>query len=108
MNENKRLAFLEALLSSGKADSFARYALALEYEKGQRVDEAIATFDGLRAADPEYLPMYYMAGRLLSTAGQRSRAIEWLEAGAALAERKGDGKAHGEIEGLLVEVRAQS
>jgi predicted Zn-dependent protease len=96
-----RLEFLEDLVAKGKADSFARYALALEYAKQERYDEAVSTFSALRAGDPSYLPMYLMAGKLLSEHGQPAAARQWIEAGLSVAKTKNDPKTHGELSELL-------
>ena len=98
---NKRLDLLEKMVNSGSADSFAYYALALEYRKEDRVEAAIETFTTLRARDPEYLPMYLMAGQLLVAASRLAQARGWLEAGIQLARAKGDSKALGELEAEL-------
>ena len=98
---NKRLEMLEKMLASGQADSFARYALAMEYRKAARAADALAVFDGLRAADPEYLPMYLMAGQLLIDEHRGGEARVWLEQGVVLAKKKGDGKALAELEAAL-------
>jgi Tfp pilus assembly protein PilF len=98
---NKRLAFLEQLVESGKADSFARYALGMEYRKEERPADAMRAFEALRAADPDYLAMYLMAGQIASDVADVETAREWLETGRALAEKKGDAKALSEIEDLL-------
>jgi predicted Zn-dependent protease len=102
---NKRLAFLEQTTRAGTADSFAWYALALEYRRESRVDDAVATFEALKAKDPGYLPMYLMAGQTLLEAGKAELAVGWLESGIALAREKGDAKALGEIESALAEAR---
>jgi hypothetical protein len=97
---SKRLLFLEKLLADGKADAFAIYALALEYKGLERVDEALATFETLRARDPGYVPMYLMCGTML-TATQPDKAREWLTAGVTVARDKGDTKALSEIQDAL-------
>jgi predicted Zn-dependent protease len=102
---NKRLEMLEKLTSAGKADSFTWYALALEYRKEGRVDDAVATFVTLREHDAEYLPMYLMAGTTLLDHERASEATEWLEQGIVLATRKGDGKALGELQDALGRAR---
>jgi tetratricopeptide (TPR) repeat protein len=102
---NKRLAFLEQTTKAGSADSFAWYALGLEYRKEQRIDDAIATFRTLRERDPGYLALYLMAGQTLIEAGRGADAVEWLEAGIQLARERGDGKALGELESALGEAR---
>lgn len=98
---NKRLAMLEKMVSSGAADSFARYALALEYKKEERIDDALAAFEALREADASYLPQYLMAGQMLIDVERQDEAKVWLEAGLTLAQSQGDGKAAGEIEAAL-------
>jgi predicted Zn-dependent protease len=101
---NKRLEILSQLVESGQADSFARYALALEYKKAGRNDEALAAFEALRAADPDYLAMYYMAGQLLLDMDREAQARDWLEAGVEIARRKGESKTLGELEATLAEI----
>jgi tetratricopeptide (TPR) repeat protein len=101
---NKRLEMLETLTSKGQADSFTWYALALEYKKLDRSEEALSVFTQLRARDPEYLPMYLMAGQLLVESERLEEASEWLKRGQALAERKGDSKAFSEIGTLLASI----
>jgi predicted Zn-dependent protease len=101
---NKRLAFLEQTTRAGSADSFAWYALALEYKKEQRFDEAITTFESLRAKDPGYLPMYLMAGETLAEAKRTADASTWLRAGIELARERGDGKTLGELESALADL----
>lgn len=92
---------LEMMTASASADSFAWYALALEYKKEARGDDALRTFETLRERDPDYLPMYLMAGQMLIDAGRAAAARSWLEPGIALARRKGDHKALGELESAL-------
>src|SRR5690554_1550323 len=98
---NKRLEMLEKLIASGNADSFARYALALEYRKLGRLDDALAQFETLRAADPTYLAQYLMAGQILLELRRPGDARGWLEQGVELARSQGDGKALGELESAL-------
>jgi predicted Zn-dependent protease len=94
---SKRLAFLEKMLADGKADSFGHYCLALEYKGLERVDDALRTFELLRAKDPGYVPMFLMCGTMLLDAGRNDAAREWLEAGVAAASKAGDTKALGEL-----------
>ncbi len=99
---NKRLAYLEQLVETGKADSFARYALAMEYRKDGRPADALKAFQALREADSDYLAMYLMVGQLASEdLKDPDTAREWLQAGKGLASSKGDSQALSEIEDLL-------
>ncbi len=100
----KRLAMLEAMVGAGRADSFTRYALALEYKLAGRVDDATRAFEALRDVDAGYVPMYLMAGQMLVEAGRAEAARVWLEQGIGVARGKGDGKALGELEQVLGEL----
>lgn len=102
MTEKKnRLEVLLKMVANPKADSFAWYALALEYKGLGRVDEALETFGELRGRDASYVPMYLMCGTMLIEAGRRQDARTWLEAGVLAARTKGDTHALGEISGAL-------
>ena len=98
---NKRLAFLEQHCAAGTADSFAFYGLGMEYRKEGRVDDAIATFERLKSKDPDYVPMYLMAGQALIDAGRTEEARSWLESGIQAARAKHDSHALGELESAL-------
>ncbi len=98
---NKRLELLEKMVQSGSGDSFAFYALAMEYRKEDREAQALQTFCALRERDPDYLPMYLMAGQIYVAAARWQQARDWLEAGIALARAKGDHKSLGELEAEL-------
>jgi predicted Zn-dependent protease len=98
---SKRLEMLEKMAAQS-AEPFARYALALEYGKAERWNEALATFEALRAASPDYLPMYLMAGQLLIERQRGAEACQWLEAGIELARRMGDTKALGELDAARI------
>ena len=100
---NKRLEMLEKMVGGGSADSFARYALALEYRKLGRLDDAVGQFEALREADPAYLAQYLMAGQILLEQRRPTEARVWLERGIELARAEGDGKALGELESALQE-----
>ncbi len=97
----KRLAMLENLTSSGKADAFAWYALALEYKSKGRIDDALRTFSTLREKDPAYIPMYLMAGSMLVEAGREDEARAWLQDGIERAGAAGNAHARDEMTVLL-------
>jgi hypothetical protein len=98
---SKRLAYLEKIIGEGKADSFARYAYALELKGLDRVDDALAAFVALREADAKYVPMYLMCGTMLLDASRATEARAWLEQGIQTASSAGDTKALGELKDAL-------
>lgn len=101
---NKRLLFLESLIEQGKADSFSRYALALEYRKESRHDDALRVFSELRALDPSYVPQYLMAGQVLVSLGRLDEARPVFEQGIECARRGGNSHAEGELASALAEI----
>jgi len=98
---NKRLEMLKKMTSSGQADAFGWYALAMEYRREKDVASARETFAKLRSDFPDYLPAYLMAGQLLTEIADAAAARDVLEAGVALAERQGESKALGELRDAL-------
>ncbi len=98
---DKRLAMLEDLTRSGKADAFAWYALALEYKSKARFDDAMQTFSTLREKEPGYIPMYLMAGSMLIELGREQEARAWLTDGIQRAEAANNAHARDEMEALL-------
>jgi len=101
MDFSSRLAYLEQLAAAPSADSFALYALALEYRKNRRYEEALSTFERLHDRDPTYVPMYLMAGQTLVEIDRPDQAVQWLTQGVEAARAAGDGKALGELSSLL-------
>jgi predicted Zn-dependent protease len=105
MPRSKRLEFLLKITAAGKADPFAWYGLAMEYRGLAMTDEALTTFEALRAQSPDYVPMYLMCGQMLETAGRVDDARAWLESGIQAARAKGDSHALSELEGALAALR---
>jgi predicted Zn-dependent protease len=104
---SKRLAMLEKITASESADSFAWYGLAMEYRKEGRHDDALAAFEKLRARDPDYLPMFLMAGQLLLEMQRPVQAKDWLTRGLELARKQGNDKTQSELQSALAETEAQ-
>jgi len=100
---SKRLDYLLKLTTqpAGSDDPFAWYGLAMEYRGLERHEDALRTFEALRARAPDYVPMYLMCGQLLERMGRADDARAWFTAGIAAARAKGDAHAAGELESAL-------
>jgi len=96
-----RIEMLQAFIAQKPADPFPRYALALEFKNGGRLEEAAALFSDLMSKDPDYTATYLHAGNLLVTMGRKDEARTVYETGIATASRRGDAHARGELEGAL-------
>jgi tetratricopeptide (TPR) repeat protein len=98
---SRRLEFLLKVTSSGSEDPFSWYGLAMEYRALSRHDEALATFEKLRAGSPDYVPMYLMCAQLLEAMRRPEDARSWLTAGIEAARTKGDSHAMSELQSAL-------
>jgi tetratricopeptide (TPR) repeat protein len=96
-----RIDLLLGFIRANPQDPFPRYALALEYKNGGRLDEARATFDALMTASPDYTAAYLHAGNTLVALGLRDEARAVYQRGVEACVRRGDTHAKGELEGAL-------
>ena len=99
-----RIAMLTEILSQNPGDSFARYGLAMEYSNAGQIEEALAEFDKLLAAHPDYTPGYFMAAQTLAKAERAEEAKKMLSDGIASARRTGNAHALSEMEAMLAEL----
>jgi thioredoxin-like negative regulator of GroEL len=96
-----RRAQIEALLQAEPQDLFLRYALAMEHVAEDDIDAALDLFASLRAADPPYVPAFFMAGQQLTKRGRIDEARAILRDGIDQARLQGDGHAAGEMSQFL-------
>jgi tetratricopeptide (TPR) repeat protein len=101
---SKRLAVLEKMTGAGSTEPFAWYGLAMEYSGLGRIEDALATFEKLRALDATYVAMYLMCGTMLSKASRVDEARAWLTAGIAAARAKADSHALSELTSALADL----
>lgn len=98
---SKRLEMLETMIAKGSTDPFVHYAHAMELKSLERQDDALAAFEQVALRFPAYVPTYLMAGQLAVAMGKNPVARDLLERGLEAARTAGDGKALGEIKGVL-------
>jgi len=89
------------LLTAEPDDAFIRYAVAMEYAKQSRFDEALAEFAELTRRNADYVPAYFMAGRTAEQKGDIEAAKAHYHTGIAAAKRTGDTHAASEIASAL-------
>ena len=95
---SKRLAYLEKVTADGATDAMPWYGLALEYAGLDRVDDALHTFEKLRALHATYVPAYLMCGQMLAKVARADEAKRWLDEGIVQARATGNTHALGELE----------
>ena len=93
-----RREVLQEFLSQDPADSFSRYALALELEKEGRAIEAVPQLEEVISRDPNYVGAYYQLGRLLAREGRIDEARDVYQRGLGVATAAGDQRTRSELE----------
>ncbi len=89
------------MLKTDPKDSFLTYALALEYEKEGKINDAIRIIEELMTEDPDYIGAYYKLGQLYEGRDNLEKARSIYQTGIKLADQQKDNKAKGELEEAL-------
>ncbi|MBI4456770.1 MAG: tetratricopeptide repeat protein [Acidobacteria bacterium] len=98
---NDRVTVLKSLIEKNANDPFPRYALAMEYIRTERVEEALEIFSHLLESNPDYVPTYFQAGMAFRKAGETERARQVFRKGIEIAERLGNIHSKNELENAL-------
>lgn len=96
-----RIEKLLEFLRASPADSFLKHALALEYIKIERDDEAEKLFDEILANDPGYVGSYYHLGKLLERKPDFPGAIAVYQKGMEEAKKVKDQHSYNELQGAM-------
>lgn len=94
---------LEYMKTSGK-DSFLQHALALEYIKVGKDEEARELFNEILLREPTYIGSYYHLAKLLERAGDFDRAIRVYKRGMEEARKAADNHTYSELQGALEDI----
>ncbi|MFP4495974.1 MAG: tetratricopeptide repeat protein [Halochromatium sp.] len=97
---------LEAMRARGQDSALLRYSLGNEYLKLDETEQAIAHLAEAVRQDPDYSAAWKLYGRALAQAGRAAEAVEALNQGIEVAERKGDAQAAKEMRVFLKRARA--
>ena len=73
---------MKEILNAKPDDAFARYALGLEYSGSGETEAALAEFQSLLAAHPDYTNGYFMAAQTLARAERIDEARALLGKGS--------------------------
>jgi tetratricopeptide (TPR) repeat protein len=96
-----RIEQIRQMLESDAQDVFLNFALAMEYVKENRVDEAVAQFERVCEIDSKYVPAYFQKANTLADAGRPDEAKEVLTRGIEIANEIGDHHAAAEMSDVL-------
>ena len=101
MVDHDRIAALRDILAANPNDAFARYALGLEYSGSGDTDGALAEFQRLLAAHPDYTNGYFMSAQVLERVGRLEEAREMLTKGIEVARQSNNRHATSEMQDML-------
>ncbi len=93
---------IEAMLADDPNDPFLRYGLAMEHASTGDAATAVRCLQELLQVAPDYVPAYVQAGQLCARLDREDEAKALYRTGIAVARRKGDDHAAGEMEGFLI------
>jgi len=96
-----RIEILKGFLKENPNDSFSRYALALEYVKLDKHDDAVQEFETVKKNDPDYVATYFQLGQLYQKIGKTHDAEKTFRTGITVATKLGEDHTRSELEGAL-------
>jgi tetratricopeptide (TPR) repeat protein len=96
--ELSRIDLLKHLIEQDPGSLLARYGLAMEYVNAGQLENAVAEFEKVLAANPGYSAAYFHGGQTLEKLGRVDEARMWYGRGV---ERTPDGHARAELQAAL-------
>lgn len=99
--EERRISLLKKFLETDPNDSFSRYALALDYIKLNRLDDAAKELEHLLTHTPDYTATYYHLGKVYEQQGRTEDAKKVYQTGITLTAQRGEAHANKELREAL-------
>ena len=98
---SSRSEVLRAMLEHDPDNALARYGLATELKNTGSLEGAIAEFERLLAAKPNYSAALFHGGQTLEKLGRFNEARQWYTRGVAATSANGDAHARAEMQAAL-------
>lgn len=99
-----RIDRIKEMLVDSPADSFLQHALALEYIKLNKDEDAKKLFETILEREPGYVGSYYHLAKLLERLNDNEAAKKVYEKGMEESKRLGDNHAFGELRSAYEEL----
>ena len=97
MDRYSRKDMVLEMLKTEPNDVFLNYALAVEYEANELLEEAVKQFLKTLEIKNDYFACYYQLGRVTEKLKNEKQALEYYKTGLELAKQKKDQKAINEF-----------
>lgn len=104
-NNKSKISRLAKNVKRDPADTFSKFALALELLKIDGVERAQLLFEAILKQDPEYLGVYYHLGKLYQSRGMYEKAEEMFTDGLKLAEKKNEIRTKSELSEAIIQLQ---
>lgn len=102
--DNSRIDTLKNVLRDNPMDSFAKYALGLEYASMKMYDESKEIYEELMVTDPNYSATYYQLGKVHEALGDDMAAKKIYEKGIFVTTSQSETHAREELQQALDEL----
>ena len=99
-----RIEKIKEFLAQQPNDSFLQHALALEYIKLGKDEEAKKLFHNVLELDPSYIGTYYHLAKLYERNEKVDEAVKIYEKGMQEAKKAGEDHAFGELRSAYEEL----
>jgi predicted Zn-dependent protease len=96
-----RIDALKEMLAKEPDDAFLNYALALEFEKEDKIADAIRIIEQVLHRDRNYLGAYYKLGGLYERQGDKEKAAAVYQDGITIARSQKNSKTLNELNEAL-------
>ncbi len=93
-----RIVKLMEFIAADPKDFFSRHALAMEFVKAGKEEDAIQLLDNIISENPEYIGSYLHLGKLLEKSGEVEEALNVYSRGIEEAGKLNDNHARGELQ----------
>jgi tetratricopeptide (TPR) repeat protein len=101
---SERVEHLKSILAQDPRNTFARYALGMEYMAAGETDSALQEFRVVLEVDANYANAFFMGAQALEEAERIAEAVQWLREGIVCAQRAGNKHAETEMQSMLEEL----
>jgi tetratricopeptide (TPR) repeat protein len=101
MTGKSRRERIEEMLAEDPQDAFLRYSLAMELASAGQLAEAARGFEELLRLQPDYVPGYMQAGKVLQQLDRLDEARAVWQQGVMVARRQQDRHAADEMQAFL-------
>ena len=99
-----RIEKIKEMMAANPKDSFLCHALALEYIKLGKDNDAKKLFESILENEPGYIGSYYHLAKLMERIGETDAAIKVYEKGMEEARNAGDNHSLSELRSAFEEL----